>query len=164
MAEALRRSMRPSLEGQQRRHRPDYWILIFMTLLLAIGMIVVYAISPALAVANGTSENYYVGHQLLAVALGAVIFGITATIPLRQWHIQCRTMYILRLYSIVLQWCRWTFVAGDFLRIMLQITMRRVLNTILCHLFCAPLPILDAPKYLPVHVCGATISVVVQKL
>ena len=82
----------------------------------------------------------------------------------KQWHVQCRTMYILRLYSIVLQWCRWTFVAGDFLRIMLQITMRRVLNTILCHLFCAPLPILDAPKYLPVHVCGATISVVVQKL
>lgn len=90
MAEALRRSMRPSSEGNQRRHRPDYWILIIMTLLLAVGMIVVYAISPALAVANGTSENYYVGHQLLAVALGAIIFGITATIPLGHW----RKMYV----------------------------------------------------------------------
>lgn len=90
MAEALRRSMRPSPEGQQRRHRPDYTILILMTLLLAIGMIVVYSISPALAVANGTSENYYVIHQLIAVAFGAVIFGITATIPLGHW----RKMYL----------------------------------------------------------------------
>lgn len=90
MAEALRRQFRPTPEGQNRRHRPDYWILILMTLLLAIGMIVVYAISPALAVANDTTENYYVGHQLFAVALGAVIFGIAASIPLEHW----RKMYV----------------------------------------------------------------------
>jgi len=90
MPEALRRNLRPSPVGQPRRHRPDYWLIILMTLLLAIGMIVVYAISPALAVANGTSDNYYVIHQLIAVALGTVMFAITSSIPLSHW----RTMYL----------------------------------------------------------------------
>ena len=90
MQEGLRRNMRPSEVGQPRRHRPDYWLIILMTLLLSIGMIVVYAISPALAVANGTSDNYYVVHQLIAVALGAVMFGVTATVPLSHW----RKMYL----------------------------------------------------------------------
>lgn len=90
MPEALRRNLRPSPVGQPRRHRPDYWLIILMTLLLAIGMIVVYAISPALAVANGTSDNYYVMHQLIAVALGIVMFAITSSIPLGHW----RTMYL----------------------------------------------------------------------
>lgn len=90
MPETLRRNLRPSPVGQPRRHRPDYWLIILMTLLLAIGMIVVYAISPALAVANGASDNYYVMHQLIAVALGTVMFAITSSIPLAHW----RTMYL----------------------------------------------------------------------
>jgi cell division protein FtsW len=95
MPEALRRNLRPSPVGQPRRHRPDYWLIILMTLLLAIGMIVVYAISPALAVANGTSDNYYVIHQLIAVALGFVMFGITATIPLGRWRQMYLTLLII---------------------------------------------------------------------
>ena len=86
MQEGIRRNLRPSPEGQPRRHRPDYWIIILMTLLLSIGMIVVYAISPALAVANGTSDNYYVVHQFIAIALGVVMFGVTATVPLSRWR------------------------------------------------------------------------------
>ena len=30
-----------------RQHRPDYWLLIFSAILLATGLVVVYAISPA---------------------------------------------------------------------------------------------------------------------
>ncbi len=80
--EQLRRNLRPSPVGQPRRHRPDYLLIILMVLLLAIGMIVVYAISPALAATNGTSDNYYVAHQFLAIILGAVMFGITSRFPL----------------------------------------------------------------------------------
>jgi len=95
MQEGLRRNMRPSEVGQPRRHRPDYWLIILMTLLLSIGMVVVYAISPALAVANGTSDNYYVVHQLIAVVLGAVMFGITATVPLSQWRRMYLTLLVI---------------------------------------------------------------------
>jgi len=95
MQEGLRRNMRPSEVGQPRRHRPDYWLIILMTLLLSIGMVVVYAISPALAVANGTSDNYYVVHQLIAVVLCASMFGITATVPLSQWRRAYLTLLVV---------------------------------------------------------------------
>lgn len=95
MQEGLRRNMRPSEVGQPRRHRPDYWLIILMTLLLSIGMVVVYAISPALAVANGTSDNYYVVHQFIAVLLGAVMFGVTATVPLTQWRRAYLTLLVI---------------------------------------------------------------------
>ncbi len=68
-----------------RRHRPDYWLLILTALLLAIGLVVVYAISPALAVEKHVGNNYFVLRQLTAVGLGVVIFTITSKIPLRLW-------------------------------------------------------------------------------
>lgn len=69
-----------------RKHKPDHWLLIFSALLLAIGLIVVYAISPALAVANHVSGTYYVGKQLLAIGLSVVAFIATAQIPLKWWR------------------------------------------------------------------------------
>ncbi|HKU18228.1 MAG TPA: putative peptidoglycan glycosyltransferase FtsW [Candidatus Saccharimonadales bacterium] len=58
-------------------------------LLLAIGLIVVYAISPGLAVENRVSGSYYVTRQAIAVVLSVVAFAVTAFVPLtrwRQWH------------------------------------------------------------------------------
>jgi cell division protein FtsW len=72
-----------SLTG--RRHRPDYWLLILSALLLAIGLIVVYSISPALAVEKNVGSNYFVNRQLIAIGLGIVIFGITSKVPLQSW-------------------------------------------------------------------------------
>ena len=69
-----------------RQHRPDYWLLIFSALLLSIGLVVVYAISPALAVANHVSNSYYVSKQLLAISLSVVAFIVTAQVPLKWWR------------------------------------------------------------------------------
>lgn len=69
-----------------RKHRPDYWLLIWSAVLLAVGLIVVYAISPALSQANHVSGNYYVGKQLLAVGLSLVAFTFTARMPLNWWQ------------------------------------------------------------------------------
>lgn len=69
-----------------RKHRPDYWLLILSVILLVIGLIVVYAISPALSAANHVSNNYYVSKQLLAVGLSVVAFLITAQVPLVWWR------------------------------------------------------------------------------
>ena len=69
-----------------RGRRPDYWLLIWCAALLSIGLIVVYAISPALAAAHHVNANYYVGKQLLAIGLSLVAFAFTAHVPLQWWR------------------------------------------------------------------------------
>jgi cell division protein FtsW len=69
-----------------RKHRPDYWLLILSATLLAIGLIVVYAISPALTAAQHVGSNYYVSKQLLAIGLSVIAFLITARVPLKWWR------------------------------------------------------------------------------
>ncbi|HKR82097.1 MAG TPA: putative peptidoglycan glycosyltransferase FtsW [Candidatus Saccharimonadales bacterium] len=72
--------------GAPRRHRPDYILVILSTVLLAVGLVVVYAISPALAVEKHVSNNYFVTRQLISIGLGLVVFGVTAKIPLSNWR------------------------------------------------------------------------------
>ncbi|HLZ14975.1 MAG TPA: putative peptidoglycan glycosyltransferase FtsW [Candidatus Saccharimonadales bacterium] len=69
-----------------RRHKPDYWLIMLSALLLAIGLIVVYAISPGLSVENHVSGGFYVTRQAIAVGLSIVAFGITAVVPLSRWR------------------------------------------------------------------------------
>lgn len=74
---------------ETRRHRPDYVLLLLAISLAAIGIIVVFSISPALAVEKGVDGNAYVMKQIVAVLLGLVIFGIAAAIPLNtlaKWY------------------------------------------------------------------------------
>lgn len=85
---ATRRSYNIDKSGQ-RRHRPDYVLLVITAILLVFGLIVVYAISPGVAVQKNVSNNYYVTKQILAVVLGIVAFSIVSRIPLKWWaHIQ----------------------------------------------------------------------------
>lgn len=90
--------MRPSVAAPRRRsrlnlaeiklgrkHKPDYWLLIWCAALLAIGLIIVYAISPALSASHNVSSNYYVSKQLLAIGLSLIAFVITARVPLNWW-------------------------------------------------------------------------------
>lgn len=65
-----------------RRHRPDYTIVLVCGLLMLIGLIVIYALGPALE----TSARITVGKQFISVFLGALAFGATAVIPLSFWH------------------------------------------------------------------------------
>ena len=69
-----------------RQHRPDYWLVILMAALLSIGLIVVYAISPALAQASHVSTSHFVTKQLLAIGLSVIAFTLTSQIPLRVWR------------------------------------------------------------------------------
>jgi cell division protein FtsW len=68
-----------------RRHRPDYLLLLLTVALSAIGIIVVFSISPAIAVEKGVDGNTYVFKQIFAVLLGLVIFGTAAAVPLEKW-------------------------------------------------------------------------------
>ncbi|MDB5175271.1 MAG: Stage sporulation protein [Candidatus Saccharibacteria bacterium] len=68
-----------------RKHRPDYFLLVICAALLAIGLVVVFAISPALSQAAKVSSSYFVSRQLLAIGLAIIAFIATAQIPLRVW-------------------------------------------------------------------------------
>lgn len=83
---AVNRRQTSSNEEQVRRHRPDYWLVVLAVLLAAIGLTVVYAISPALSATDGGSGSQYVSRQLIAIALSTVAFFVTSRIPLRTWQ------------------------------------------------------------------------------
>ncbi len=86
MGAVTRRSSIAMQPEGSRRHKPDYWLLMLSALLLAIGLIVVYAISPGLAVENHVSSNFYVTRQMIAVGLAIIAFGVTAIIPVERWR------------------------------------------------------------------------------
>lgn len=70
----------------QRRHKPDYLLVLISLFLLVMGLIVVYSISPGLSVQKHVSENYFVIKQLTAIFLGVIAFSIVAFVPLQKWR------------------------------------------------------------------------------
>ncbi|MCA9345483.1 cell division protein FtsW [Candidatus Saccharibacteria bacterium] len=69
-----------------RKHRPDYGLFITASILLAVGLIVMYAISPALAAQGGdVSDTYFVVRQLIAVVIGIGAFFIFSKISVENW-------------------------------------------------------------------------------
>lgn len=69
----------------QRKHRPDYGLLLISVLLLCIGLVVVYSIGPGLASLKHVEESYFVNKQLLAIMVGLSAFAVTAFVPLDFW-------------------------------------------------------------------------------
>lgn len=82
-----RRPVMLSSDGSpQRRHRPDYALLMLSVILLSIGLVVIYSISPGLAAARNVGENYYIYRQLIAIGLGMVTFVVMAMVPFQLWR------------------------------------------------------------------------------
>lgn len=69
-----------------RRHKPDNWLMVICAILLAIGLVVIYSISPALGLTTGSSGSYFVERQILAIILAVVAFMLTANISLDKWR------------------------------------------------------------------------------
>lgn len=72
--------------GWQRRHRPDYTLLILSALLLGIGLVVVFSISPALGAQKDVSDYYFVNKQLIAIVLGIISFLAVSAMPPKTWR------------------------------------------------------------------------------
>jgi cell division protein FtsW len=68
-----------------RRHKPDHWLFVLTALLLGIGLVVVYSISPGLAASQRISQNYFISKQLIGVGLGLAAFAFAAYFPVRRW-------------------------------------------------------------------------------
>ncbi len=60
-----------------RRHRPDYLLIIFMVVLMMTGLIVLYAIGPALP------QGYEVNRQFLFLVFGVAAFLFASRFPVR---------------------------------------------------------------------------------
>jgi len=74
-----------------RRHRPDYQLILYMGVLVMLGVVVLYAISPArVELINEGGSNldqaHFMQRQLLYLLVGLVGFGITASIPISFWQ------------------------------------------------------------------------------
>lgn len=78
-----------------RRHRPDYILVLLSVVLLAIGLIVVYAISPGLAAQKNVNESYYISKQVLAILIGLAGFVVAANIPFGHWRQLLRPLIIV---------------------------------------------------------------------
>ncbi len=68
-----------------RRHKPDHWLFVLAALLLGVGLVVVYSISPALSASQDISQNYFIGRQLINVGLGLAAFAVAALLPVQRW-------------------------------------------------------------------------------
>lgn len=78
------------MAGVARRHRPDYQIVLFMGILVLLGLIVLYAISPArveLINQGGSSLDtaHFMQKQLLYLGVGLAGFAFAATMTPEWW-------------------------------------------------------------------------------
>lgn len=96
------RSVRPESNDLGRKHRPDYWLVMLCAVLLSIGLIVVYAISPALSQSAHVSNSYFVSKQLIAIGLSIVAFIATSQIPLQTWRNYARPLLLFAAVATVI--------------------------------------------------------------
>lgn len=75
-----------SANDNVRKHRPDYSLIVYMTILLALGAVTVYAISPGITAAQGLSEGFYSSKQLIAIGLGVAAFLVVSVMNLKTWR------------------------------------------------------------------------------
>ena len=102
---AIQTRRRPSYlqdSSQTRRHSPDYWLLILTVALAAVGIIVVFSISPALEVEKGVNGGQYVLRQIIAVFLGLVLFFAASSVPMNRWKSLYKPLLILAALATVL--------------------------------------------------------------
>jgi len=87
--------------GASRRHKPDYVVLILTAILLIVGLVVVYSISPGLAASQNVSQSYFVSKQLIDVGLGIVAFILAAFLPSGWWRKWAKPLAITALIGAV---------------------------------------------------------------
>lgn len=99
-------SRRPLLSGGGdvtiRKHKPDYILILISVVLLVVGLIVVYAISPGLSAQRNVGENYFVTKQLTAIGLGLIAFLTVSTIPFSKWRHLQRPLLIAALVATLI--------------------------------------------------------------
>lgn len=93
----------------QRRHRPDYKIVLYMGLLMLLGLVIMYAIGPqranVLNNAYGTdyyTDTYFFIKQTVSLLLALGVFVLLATVPFSWLKRHAKAILITGLVACVL--------------------------------------------------------------
>lgn len=114
-----KKSTGAALAGVVRRHRPMYYIVLFMGLLLMLGLVVMYALGPQRAnvmnFTHGTnySDTFFFHKQLVSVIISVVAFSVAAMVPYR-WITERRAR---QLFFVGLAACVLLVVCGAVLHL-----------------------------------------------
>lgn len=92
MSSSLRERRRVGPQGGAgrelgRRHRPDYILALCIIMLLAIGLVVIYSVSPAISAQLGSevNPNHFMYRQVRFLLIGVAVFLAASHIPLKFW-------------------------------------------------------------------------------
>lgn len=85
-AQTARRPLVTNRANGTRKHKPDYMLVLLSVILLVVGLIVVYAISPALSVQKNVGGSYFITKQLIAIGLGILAFSAATLVPYYRWR------------------------------------------------------------------------------
>lgn len=71
-----------------RRHKPDYLLVLSLVVLLVLGLVIIYSISPVLShkIIGDGSRNHFLFGQLWHVGVGIVAFGLAASLRYQRWQ------------------------------------------------------------------------------
>ena len=114
------RAVRQTTTGVvQRRHRPDYQVVLFMGMLMLLGLILMYAIGPqranVLNEVHGTTfytDTYFVIKQAASLTLAVVAFVVLSKVPF-----ELMKKHSMRFVQIGLGLCALLFIGGNLLQI-----------------------------------------------
>ncbi|MCA9309434.1 FtsW/RodA/SpoVE family cell cycle protein [Candidatus Saccharibacteria bacterium] len=72
-----------------RRHRPDYVLVLCIAMLLAVGLVVIYSVSPAISarLVGDVDPNHFMYRQMIFLLLGFSVFAVTSYLPLKYWRV-----------------------------------------------------------------------------
>lgn len=86
-----------------RAHHPDYVIALMVAVLVAIGLVMMYSVSPILShkLTGSADRNYYFLNQIKYVAIGLVVWGAAAAISYDRWRRWAPRMLLVALIGLV---------------------------------------------------------------
>ena len=101
---ALKPSLKASNLQAMRKHKPDYLVVMIVGVLLVLGLIVIYAVSPALSyrLLGDYSENYFLYKQLMNIGIGVVGFIVASKMPIHIWKRLLPLMILACVISLIL--------------------------------------------------------------
>jgi cell division protein FtsW len=86
-----------------RSHHIDYVIALVIAILLAIGLVMMYSISPILShkLLGNADRNFYFVNQLKFVGIGLVVWIATTAVPYAAWRTWAPRLLILSVVGLV---------------------------------------------------------------
>lgn len=86
-----------------RAHHPDYVIALMIAILLAIGLVMIYSVSPILShkLVGSADRNYYFLNQIKYVVLGVGVWIAATAIPYTRWRKWAPRILLIAIISLI---------------------------------------------------------------